>query len=77
MVQTNEPIAERSRDDADETIYVVAGEATLRMGGRDHTLTASSLVTIPRGTTHTITRRGSRPFMFVSTLSGPRCQPGQ
>ena len=77
MVQTNESIAERTRDDADETIYVVAGEGTLRMGGREHALNASSFVTIPRGTTHSITRRGSRPLMFVSTLSGPPCQPGQ
>jgi mannose-6-phosphate isomerase-like protein (cupin superfamily) len=77
MVQTNESPGERTRADADETIYVVAGEGTLRMGGREHVLNASSLVTIPRGTTHTITRRGSRPLMFVSTISGPACQPGQ
>jgi mannose-6-phosphate isomerase-like protein (cupin superfamily) len=77
MVQINEPIAERTRPDADETIYVVAGEATLRMGGREHSLSASSIATIPRGTAHSITRRGSRPFMFVSVLSGPPCQPGQ
>ncbi len=77
MVQTNESIPERTRSDADEVIYVVAGEGTLRMGGRDHPLSASSLVTIPRGTAHTVTRRGSRPLMFVSTISGTPCQPGQ
>jgi mannose-6-phosphate isomerase-like protein (cupin superfamily) len=77
MVQTNESIAERTRGDADETIYVVAGEGSIRMSGRDHALSASSFVIIPRGTTHSITRRGSRPLMFVSTVSGPACQPGQ
>lgn len=77
MVQTNESIPERTRSDADETIYVVAGEGSLRMGGRDHALNASSFVTIPRGTAHSIARRGSRPLMFVSTVSGPPCQPGQ
>lgn len=77
MVQTNESIAERTRGDADETIYVVAGEGSIRMGGRDHALSASSLVSIPRGTPHSITRRGSRPLMFVSTVSGLPCQPGQ
>jgi len=77
MVQTNESIAERTRNDADETIYVVAGEGTLRMDGREHALNASSFVTIPRGTAHSIARRGSRPLMFVSTVSGPPCQPGQ
>jgi mannose-6-phosphate isomerase-like protein (cupin superfamily) len=77
MVQINEPIAERTRPDADETIYAVAGEATLRMGGREHNLSVSSIVTIPRGTPSSITRRGSRPFLFVSVVSGPPCQPGQ
>ena len=77
MIQTNEAIAERTRTDADETIYVVAGEGTLRMGGREHALSAGSLVTAPRGTALSITRRGSRPLMFVSTVSGPPCQPGQ
>jgi mannose-6-phosphate isomerase-like protein (cupin superfamily) len=77
LVQTNEPIPERSRPDADETIYIVAGEGTLRMGSREHSLSAGWLVTIPRGTAHAITRRGSRPLMFVSTLSGPPCQLGQ
>ncbi len=62
MVQTNESIAERTRGDADETIYVVAGEGTLRIGGREHALSASSFVTVPRGTAHSITRRGSRPL---------------
>ncbi len=76
MIQTNEPIAERTHADADETIYVVAGEGTLRMGGKEHSLSAGSLVTAPRGTTHSITRRGSRPLMFVSTVSGPPCQAG-
>ena len=77
MVQTNESIAERTRGDADETIYIVAGEGSIKMGGRDHALSASSLVIIPRGTAHSITRRGSRPLMFVSTVSGLPCQPGQ
>jgi quercetin dioxygenase-like cupin family protein len=77
FVQTNEAIADRTRTDADETIYVVAGEGTLRMAGREHALRAGWLVTIPRGTAHGITKRGSRPLMFVSTLSGPPCRPGQ
>lgn len=77
MIQTNESIAERTRDEADETIYVVAGEGTLRMGGREHALSAGSLVSVPRGTAHSLARKGSRPLMFVSTVSGPPCQPGQ
>jgi len=77
LVQINESISERTRADSDETIYVVAGEATIRMAGREQVLTTTSVATIPRGLAYSITRRGSRPFMFVSTLSGQPCQPGQ
>jgi mannose-6-phosphate isomerase-like protein (cupin superfamily) len=77
MVQTNEPVAEHTHADGDEVIYVVAGEGTLRTGGKDLPITTSSLLTIPRGTTHSVVRRGSRPLVFVSTVSGPLCQPGK
>ena len=73
LYQTNEPIVEHTHADTEETIYVVVGEGTLKMGGRDFPLSASSFVTIPRNTAHSVTRRGSRPLMFVSTLSGQPC----
>lgn len=77
LVQTKEPIADHTHADADETLYIVAGEGTLRVGGRDTPLVAASFAVIPRGTAHTITRRGSRPLIFVSTLSGAPCTAGQ
>jgi quercetin dioxygenase-like cupin family protein len=73
LFQTNEPVPEHTHADTEETIYVVVGEGTLNVGGRDFPLAASSFVTIPRGTSHSMTRRGSRPLMFVSTLSGQPC----
>jgi hypothetical protein len=73
LFQTNEPVVEHSHADTEETLYVVVGEGTLKMDGRDFPLAASSFVTIPRGTSHSLTRRGSRPLMFVSTLSGQPC----
>jgi quercetin dioxygenase-like cupin family protein len=73
LFQTNEPVPEHTHADTEETIYVVVGEGTLNVGGRDFPLAASSFVTIPRGISHSMTRRGSRPLMFVSTLSGQPC----
>jgi hypothetical protein len=77
LVQTKEPVAEHTHADADEIIYVVAGEGSHRIGGRDLALAAGSFALVPRGTAHTLTRRGSRPLIFLSTLSGPPCQPAK
>jgi mannose-6-phosphate isomerase-like protein (cupin superfamily) len=77
MVQTNEAVSEHTHADADEVVYIVAGEGMLRMGGREHPVAASTFATIPRGTPHAMTKRGSRPLMYVSTLSGPPCQSAQ
>src|SRR4051812_38809050 len=49
MTQTNESIAEHSHSDSDETIYVVAGEGTFKVAGRESPLAASSFISIPRG----------------------------
>jgi Cupin domain/Carboxypeptidase regulatory-like domain len=77
LVQTKEPIAEHTHDDADEIIYVVAGEGTHNVAGRESTLAAGSFAAVPRGTAHSLTRRGSRPLIFVATLAGPPCQAGK
>jgi mannose-6-phosphate isomerase-like protein (cupin superfamily) len=73
LVQVRDPLKERALPDADEVIYVVAGEGTLRLGNRDVALTATTLSVIPRGTVRGITRKGRNPLIFVSVLSGPPC----
>lgn len=77
LVQTKEPVTEHTHADADETIYVVAGEGMHRIGGRDSAVEAGTFAVVPRGTPHSLTRRGSRPLIFVSTLAGPPCQAGK
>ena len=73
LVQVRDPLKERALPDADEVIYVVAGEGTLRLGNRDVALTATTLSVIPRGTVRGITRKGRNPLIYVSVLSGPPC----
>jgi mannose-6-phosphate isomerase-like protein (cupin superfamily) len=77
LVQTKDPVKEHTHADADEIINVVAGEGTLRINGRESALSAATISVVPRGTPHSMTRRGSRPLIFVSTLAGPPCQSGK
>jgi mannose-6-phosphate isomerase-like protein (cupin superfamily) len=73
LIQLRDPLTEHVHADADEAIYVVAGEGVQRIGGRDVELTPGMLTMVPRGTAHTITREGSRVLVLLSALSGPPC----
>jgi mannose-6-phosphate isomerase-like protein (cupin superfamily) len=73
LIQVRDPLAEHTHDDADEALYVVAGEGVERIAGRDVPLTPGTLAMVPRGTAHTITRQGSKVLVVLSTLSGPPC----
>jgi mannose-6-phosphate isomerase-like protein (cupin superfamily) len=75
LIQLRDPLAEHTHSDVDETLYVVAGEGTAKIGERQHAMSSTSILAIPRGVPHSIARRGSNPLIFVSTLSGQPCQP--
>ncbi len=77
LVQLRDPLADHAHADADELIYIVAGEGTHKIGGKEQPLSGGVFTIIPRGTTHSLTRRGRQPLVIISTLSGPPCQPGQ
>jgi mannose-6-phosphate isomerase-like protein (cupin superfamily) len=74
LVQLNQDQEERRYDSAEITYYIVAGEGTLKVGGRDTPLGASSFVALPRGAVHSVLRRGRRPLIMLVTLSGSPCE---
>ena len=74
LVQLNQDQAERLYEAAEVNYYIVAGEGAVRMGGRDTALTAGGFVSLPRGTAHTLVRRGRRPLIVLATLSGEACE---
>ena len=74
LVQLNQDQPQRLYDTAEVTYYVVAGEGTVKMDGRDIAISAGSFVSIPRGTAHAIGRRGRRPLIMLATLSGTPCE---
>ena len=73
VVQLREPLAEHAHQNADELIYVVAGEGTHKIKGNEIPLEAGMFVTVPRGTPHAITRKGRNPIIVLSIVTEP-CQ---
>jgi mannose-6-phosphate isomerase-like protein (cupin superfamily) len=73
LIQLRDPLEEHAHDDADEALYVVAGEGSGRVAGNDVSLTAGTLVMVARGTPHTLTREGRGLLVLLSILSGPPC----
>jgi mannose-6-phosphate isomerase-like protein (cupin superfamily) len=73
LVQANDPVAEHTHADADEFVYVIAGEGSARMGQRNEPLSAGVFMMIPRGTAHSFGVGKKHPLVFVSTLAGGHC----
>jgi mannose-6-phosphate isomerase-like protein (cupin superfamily) len=73
LIQLRDPLTKHTHDDADEALYVVAGEGIVRIAGRDVPLTAGTLAMVPRTTSHTVTRQGTKVLVLLSILSGPPC----
>jgi quercetin dioxygenase-like cupin family protein len=74
LFQLREPLADHTHASADEILYVVAGEGTLRVAGRDQPLSAGLYALVPRGVAHAVTRRGSNPVVLLSVTAGEPCQ---
>lgn len=71
--QVRDPWTGRQHESADVTVYVIAGEGTLRLGDRDVSVTNGSLAVVPRGTSYGFTRRGRNPLIVLAVLSGAPC----
>jgi mannose-6-phosphate isomerase-like protein (cupin superfamily) len=74
LLQLREPLAPHAHADADEILYVVAGEGVLRIAEEMTPVSSTSVSMIPRGLTHTLQRQGRNPLIVLSTLAGPRCE---
>ena len=73
LIQLNQPLQSHSHDDADEFIYVVAGEGSASLQGTSQKLKAGTLLFVPRGTPHGLTVSGRNPLIVVSTRAGGGC----
>jgi hypothetical protein len=73
--QIREPWTDRAHAQSDALLYIVGGEGTLRMDGRDSQMQAGSFASIPRATNYALTRRGRNPLIVLATLVGEPCAP--
>lgn len=76
LIQINDPVADHAHAEADEYIYVVAGEGAANVAGAAHLLHAGVLLFVPRGVTHRFSQSGRNPLIVLSTRSGEGCGPG-
>src|SRR5215510_12487974 len=74
LVVLNQDQPDRRYEGAEIEYYVVAGQGAMRVDGRDTPLSAGSYVSIPRNTGHGVVRRGNRPLILLSILSGEPCE---
>jgi len=74
LLVLTEDQAQRVYDDADSTYYVLDGQGIVTIGNRPGDVSAGSFVSVPRGMSYTVTRRGKKPLVMLWVLNGARCE---
>jgi len=74
MIQLNDPQPDRLYDDVDAAYYVIGGQGTVKIGGRETMIDTNAFISVPRGTVHSFMRRGTRPLILLAVLSGEPCE---
>jgi uncharacterized cupin superfamily protein len=59
-----------THDEAEEWIYVVAGEGVLRIGTSDQKMQAGTFSLVPHTIAHALVPQGRNPLIVISVLSG-------
>jgi mannose-6-phosphate isomerase-like protein (cupin superfamily) len=73
LIQINDPIATHTHADADEFLYVIAGQGSANMGERQEALGPGVFLLIPRGVAHGFTTGPAKPLVMISTRAGEKC----
>jgi quercetin dioxygenase-like cupin family protein len=68
-----DPLIEHTHADADEFLYTIAGEGSVRAAGRDQPLRAGSFMMLPRGVPHIIVAVTRSPLVLLSIKAGEHC----
>ena len=57
--------------EGDQIIYVVEGEAIVRVGAAEHRATPGALITVPAGARHHVRNPGTVPLFFLTVYTPP------
>ena len=77
LVLVREALKPAAHPDEDETLYLIAGEATLTLAGKEQALTPGWFSLIPRGSTYGLVKKGRNPAIFLSIVAGPACNSAE
>jgi hypothetical protein len=73
LIVLRDAIPSGANNDAEETLYLVAGEATLTLAGKEQPITPGWFTIVPRGTSYALGRKGKNPAILLSTVFGRPC----
>ena len=74
MIQLNEALPPRLYEHADAIYYVLGGEGSIVVNGKETRVGLNGFVSVPRGTSHSFNRRGNRLLVLLAVLSGEPCE---
>jgi hypothetical protein len=74
ILQLNDPLPQRLYEQADIVYYVLGGEGSVTLDGRNSRVATNAFISVPRGTAHSFERRGNRPLMLLAVLGGEPCE---
>jgi mannose-6-phosphate isomerase-like protein (cupin superfamily) len=57
--------------ESDQIVYIVEGEARVRVAAEEHDARAGACVLIPAGTAHYVKNPGARPLFFLTIYAPP------
>ena len=70
-IEPGEDAGPEEQHPGDQIIYVVDGEALVRIADREHRAGPGTLVTIPARTRHHVTNSGRVPLFFITVYTPP------
>jgi mannose-6-phosphate isomerase-like protein (cupin superfamily) len=73
LIQINDTITTHTHEDADEFLYVIAGQGSANMGERHEPLGPGVYMLIPRGVAHEFTTGPKKPLVMISIRAGEKC----
>jgi mannose-6-phosphate isomerase-like protein (cupin superfamily) len=73
LILIRETLTSHTHADADEMLYVVAGDATLKIADKDTQVSAGWFGIVPRGSAHSLTKRGRNAPIVLAIRSGHPC----
>jgi hypothetical protein len=73
LMQVKNPIVEHTHADADEFLYTISGEGSVRAAGNDQPLRPGVFMMVPRGVPHIIVAIARAPLVLLSVRAGEQC----